>query len=248
MSELMLSTSPFDAIKRVRDDGSEFWSARELMPLLGYDRWENFQAALDRAQTAATVQGHSAEGLFRGVTKKGGGRPQADFELVRFAAYLVAMSGDPRKEEVAAALNYFAVKTREAEVSRPALTDDEIVHQALQITAKKVEALSARVVELEPKAEFYDELMDADGAFSLNAAAKALGWGRNVMMRRLRELGILQGNRLPYQRYAHHFKVVPTAYVNRRGETVPTATTYVLPSGLDFIRKRLASSQESILV
>ncbi len=108
--------SPFDAIRRTRDDGTEFWSARDLMPLLGYDRWENFTAAIDRAMMSAGAQGYEAPDLFRGTTKKSGGRPQHDYNLARFAAYLVAMNGDPRKREVAAAQAYFAIRTREAEV------------------------------------------------------------------------------------------------------------------------------------
>ena len=123
----------------------------------------------------------------------------------------------------------------------PALTDDEVIHRALQITNRRVEALTAKVNELAPKAGFYDDLMDADGAYSMLATAKILGWGRNVLMRDLRRLGVLQGNNLPYQRYEHHFKVVPGTYVHpRTGQRVPTATTFVLPAGLDFLRRKLA--------
>lgn len=126
----------------------------------------------------------------------------------------------------------------------PALTEDEIVHQALQITARKVAELTERVAELEPKAEFYDEFMEADGTYSMLATSKMLGWGRNVMMRELRRDGVLTGSNLPYQRYAHHFKVVPGTYPHpNTGELIPTATTYVRPAGLEFLRKRLASCE-----
>lgn len=165
--------SPFEAIRNVTLDGREWWSARDLMPLLGYDRWENFAAALDRAMAAADAQGHRVDDLFRGSTKKSGGRPQQDFELARFAAYLAAMNGDPRKPEVAAAQSYFAIKTREAETS-PALTEDEIVHQALAITARRVEALTARVAELEPQAAVATKLLDATGDLSVRDAAQSL--------------------------------------------------------------------------
>ncbi|MBK4144646.1 hypothetical protein GWO57_08355 [Corynebacterium macginleyi] len=114
------STSPFDAIKNTNPDGREYWSARDLMPMLGYgDKWQNFAQAIERAKLAAEVQGHDVNSLFTGVSKKSGGRPQKDYELARFACYLVAMNGDPRKPEIAAAMFYFAIKTREAEV-RPA--------------------------------------------------------------------------------------------------------------------------------
>jgi prophage antirepressor-like protein len=126
----------------------------------------------------------------------------------------------------------------------PALTEDQIVHQALAITSRRVEALTAKVAELEPKAEFYDDLMDAEGAYSWQATANVLGWGRNVMLRQLRRAGVVQGNRLPYARYAHHFKVVPKTYTHpNTGEQILTATTYVLPSGVEFLRRKLAGSE-----
>lgn len=74
----------------------------------------------------------------------------------------------------------------------------------------RADKAEARCAELEPKAEFYDDLMDADGTYSFLAVSKMIGWGRNVMMRELRRAGVLQGNNLPYQRYEHHFKVTPS--------------------------------------
>lgn len=128
-------------------------------------------------------------------------------------------------------------------------SEDEIVHQALAITARRVEQLTERVAELEPKAEFYDELMDADGTYPYGSVAKMLGWGRNVMLRDLRRAGVLQRNNLPYRRYEHHFKVTPQTYINRKtGETVPTATATVRPSGIAFLRKRLARIADLELV
>jgi hypothetical protein len=139
MSDIQITNgdqSPFVAIRRVRPDGSEYWSARDLMPLLGYDRWENFAQAIDRAKIAVEAQGNSVATLFRGATKKTAGRPQSDVALTRFASYQVAMCGDPRKPEVAAALAYFAIKTREAEVARAIDLSDPLA---------VIEAESARV-------------------------------------------------------------------------------------------------------
>src|SRR5690606_38891942 len=114
--------SPFDAGRIPCPQGGEDrWSARWLMGRMGYDTWENFAAVIERAKTAAHTDGFNASILFRAVTKKTGGRPQADFEVTRFAAYLIAMNGHTSKPEVAAAQTYFAVKTREAETARPAL-------------------------------------------------------------------------------------------------------------------------------
>lgn len=237
-------SSPFDAIRIVTPEGREYWSARELMPLLGYNNWRDFANAISRAKVSAQNSGYDVTTLFAGALKKSDGRPAEDYHLARYACYLIALNGDPRKPEIAAAQTYFVIKTREAE-TRPALTEDEIVHQALSITARRVETLTARVAELEPKAEFYDELMESDGTYSMLAVSKMIGWGRNVMMRELRRAGVLQGNNLPYQRYEHHFKVVPQTFCNRKtGETVPTATTTVYPSGIEFIRKKLARAME----
>jgi phage antirepressor YoqD-like protein len=116
-----LAASPFDAIKRTRPHGAEFWSARELMPLLGYSAWRNFEVPLDRARKSAEAQGHVVSEHFAGSRKVASSGPSmADVELSRFAAYLVAMNGDPNKAEVAAAQSYFAIRTREAEVAQPA--------------------------------------------------------------------------------------------------------------------------------
>lgn len=122
MSELQHSGdgSPFDAIRRVTPEGREYWSARELMPLLGYEKWERFADAISRAQIAAHNSGYVVAEQFPGAGKmieagKGAQRRVDDYHLSRYACYLVAMSSDPRKPEVAAALTYFAIKTREAE-------------------------------------------------------------------------------------------------------------------------------------
>lgn len=147
--------SPFDSIKQVRKDGSEFWSARDLMPLLGYGtKWQNFAATIDRAKIAAEVQGHDVNSLFTGVSKVSGtrGPAQQDYEMARFAAYLTAMNGDPRKPEIAAAMAYFAVRTHEAETAAPAIP--QTYSEALRAAADNAdraekEAARAQAAELE---------------------------------------------------------------------------------------------------
>ena len=125
------SRSPFDAIRRTRPDGSEFWSARDLMPLMGYGAdWRNFQTAIERARAAATNSGHDVETLFGDVTEKTQGRPREDFHLARMAAYLVSLNGDPRKPETAAAQAYFVIRTREAETT-PAVRPEQITRADL---------------------------------------------------------------------------------------------------------------------
>lgn len=134
----------------------------------------------------------------------------------------------------------------ESERASMSLPDRKTLAQWVVDAETRADVAEAHVAELTPKAEFYDELMDADGTYTMGAVAKMLRWGRNVMFRELRRSGVLQGNNLPYQRYAHHFKVVPGTYVNRDGETIPTATTKVLPSGIDFLRRKLDQSAVTV--
>ena len=99
----------------------EFWYARELMPLLGYERWENFDKAISRAMDSCETGGVAVPDHFREVTKmiatgKNAHRPVKDYMLTRYACYLVAQNGDPQKEEIAFAQSYFAVQTRKQEL------------------------------------------------------------------------------------------------------------------------------------
>jgi hypothetical protein len=112
--------SPFDSLLRV-DGSKEYWLARELMPLLGYKRWERVPDVINRAMAACENSGNSvSEQFFEEARRinKGAGRPQQDYRLSRYACYLVAMNGDPRKTEIAQAQSYFAIKTKEAETQQ----------------------------------------------------------------------------------------------------------------------------------
>jgi hypothetical protein len=138
----IVQENPFDAIRKTGDNGAEFWSARELMGLLGYSRWSDFRDTLSRGEAACKNSGQEVAGHFSGLTLKSQGRPAEDVSLSRYAAYLVAMNGDPRKPEIASAQTYFAIKTRQAEVaaqqptSRPALISARLVALALDCSSK----------------------------------------------------------------------------------------------------------------
>lgn len=117
--------SSFDSIaKEITDDNGEsveVWYARELQSLLGYAHWENFVVAINRAIDSCKTQGVSVDDHFREVTKmvslgSGAQRQLQDFMLTRYACYLIAQNGDPKKEEIAFAQSYFAVQTRRAEI------------------------------------------------------------------------------------------------------------------------------------
>jgi len=129
--------SPFDSIRRIDAGGHEFWSARELMPLLGYPRWKEFKEAVFRAQISYKAQQGSNDITqhFLGLTLKSQGRPKEDYKLSRYSCYLIAMNGDPRKPEIAAAQSYFVVKTREAEVAsqpqQPNILQDPVINMVL---------------------------------------------------------------------------------------------------------------------
>lgn len=111
----------FEDIKHLDDNGSEFWYARELAPVLDYSKWENFHNVIKRAMIACENSGHNIEHDFPEVRKIINAgvstKPKIDYELTRYACYLIVQNGDPRKEVIALGQTYFAIQTYRQEVA-----------------------------------------------------------------------------------------------------------------------------------
>jgi DNA-damage-inducible protein D len=113
------TVSPFDRLRRIDENGKEYWSARELMPLLGYSKWQNFFSAIENAIENLETVTENVDNHFLLLEVKSLGRPSVDYKLTRLASYHVAMACDSRgNEQVKMAKHYFVVKTRQAELQQ----------------------------------------------------------------------------------------------------------------------------------
>ena len=112
----------FEEIKKIREDGTEYWNARELSEVLQYKKWENFSKVIDRAKLACQNSGFEVADHFPEVRKmveigSNTVRELLDYELSRYGCYLIVQNGDPRKEVIALGQTYFAIQTRRQEVA-----------------------------------------------------------------------------------------------------------------------------------
>ena len=145
-------TETFEAHAQQTEAGVEFWLARDLQHLLGYSEWRNFTSVVSKAKTACEVSGHAISDHFVDVNKmvdlgSGSQREVEDIMLTRYACYLIAQNGDPRKQEIAFAQTYFALQTRRAELIEQRLLDAERVAARKKLTATEKE-LSQVIYEL----------------------------------------------------------------------------------------------------
>lgn len=141
----------FEDLKKINEHGAEYWSARELQPLLGYTQWRRFEDAINRAITSCKQSGNEPDNHFAGAGKmvglgSGSQREVPEYNLSRFACYLIAQNGDPRKSEIANAQKYFAVQARRQEIADAFAADIERLEIRKQ-TAEEFKALSGTARE-----------------------------------------------------------------------------------------------------
>lgn len=130
----------FEDIKHTNADGTEYWSARDLQWLLWYQTWQKFEDLMNRAIESCKKAGNSPYDHFLPApVKSTWWRPGTDFHFTRYAAYLIAQNGDPRKQEIAFAQAYFAVQTRKQELVEKKLLDFERIHVREKLTQTEKE-------------------------------------------------------------------------------------------------------------
>ncbi|PKN43590.1 MAG: DNA damage-inducible protein D [Deltaproteobacteria bacterium HGW-Deltaproteobacteria-18] len=172
-STLITLQNRFDGLSQtVPDEGIEFWFARDLMEPLGYVRWENFQTAIQRAITSCETTGYEPNDHFRGVTKmvklgSGAERAVDDFMLTRYACYLIAQNGDPRKEPIAFAQSYFAIQTRK----------QELIEDRMRLLARMDARERLRESEKTLSQNIYERGVDDDGFGRIRSKGDAALFG-----------------------------------------------------------------------
>jgi DNA-damage-inducible protein D len=137
-------TDNFESHANQTQDGAEFWLARDLQHLLGYTKWDNFIGVISKAKSACEISGEDINNHFADVGKtiqmpKGAEKEIQDIMLTRYACYLIAQNGDPRKETIAFAQRYFAIQTRKAELIEQQMLDYERVQARNKLKATEKE-------------------------------------------------------------------------------------------------------------
>ncbi len=251
----LMGDSPFDAIRRT-DEHGEYWSARDLMPLLGYTKWERFEDSVDRARISMANAGNDPERNASRLREPSGKTERVNYRLSRYGAYVVAMNGDVRKQEIADAQAYFAAKTHEAE-SRPKTTVvvSEISRRELAAMviaeADRADAAEQRARELEPAAQSWNTLAEATGDYSLREAAQILDrdpsirTGQNRLSKYLKNIGWTDHSGQPYQRHVDAGRLArrTVPYLNRStGEQELTTQLRITAKGLADLHREMGGT------
>ena len=157
MKNIKKENQTFESIKHIDESGFEYWCARELQDILEYTQWRRFENVINKSKISCEKSGFNVIDHFADVGKmvqigSGAEKEVKDYKLTRYACYLIAQNGDPRKEVIALAQTYFAVQTRKQE-----------------ITEKEYSMLT------EDEKRFYQRDLTRKGNYSLNQAAKNAG-------------------------------------------------------------------------
>ena len=141
-------TNTFEAHAQQTESGIEYWLARDIQHLLGYTKWDNFLNVVSKAKTACEVSERAVADHFADIGKtiampKGAEKEVPDIMLTRYACYLIAQNGDPKKQEIAFAQTYFAMQTRRAELIEQRLLEAERVQarKKLSVTEKELSSV-----------------------------------------------------------------------------------------------------------
>lgn len=172
-------------------DGLEYWLARELQELLGYTDWRNFLNAIEKAKESCKTTGEAVSDHFVDVNKmvklgSGAERRQDDFMLTRYACYLIAQNGDPKKEQIAFAQSYFAVQTRKQELLEEHIRLKERLHAREKLAA----------TELELSKNIYERGVDNKGFANIRSKGDWALFGGNNTSAMKRKLGIAENRPL----------------------------------------------------
>ena len=185
--ELMVRLhAQFDGISNTWPDSEiEFWYARDLQELLGYVQWRNFMDVIEKAKTACANSGANVSNHFADVSKmvpigSGAERPVDDIMLTRYACYLIAQNGDPRKEQIAFAQSYFALQTRKQEIIEERIQ----LHERLQARQKLRES------ETELSRNIYERGVDEQGFGRIRSKGDHALFGGNNTQSMKGQLGI----------------------------------------------------------
>lgn len=175
----------FNEYAQQTQDDLEFWFARDLQVLLGYGQWKNFQKVIEKAKIACQNSGLAVDDQFADVGKmivagKGAEREIDDIALTRHACYLIAQNGDPRKEEIAFAMAYFAVQTRKQEIIEKRISEIERLTFREKLTNSEKELSSI----------IYERGVDGAGFARIRSKGDQALFGGNTTQEMKKKLGV----------------------------------------------------------
>lgn len=236
MNDLDLFASAGDGLTiehfGLTDDGTPFVYAQPFAHAMGYGRVQEALRRLDDGEKGVSIR-HTL-----------GGDQEVAVIFEDGIWELIFRSSLPTAKAIKSRVKAILKQLRETGVVDVRVPEQPAAPPMTELEmARKYVATLERNAVLEPKAEAHDAFMSADGCYLIGNVAKMLGMGQNALFALLRDEHILiKGGRrhnTPYQQYAHHFKVTASSYSDTEGVEHTTNTTYVKPSGVDFIRKVL---------